>query len=553
MPHFSARSATPKDTGPLFRFQPISGNQPAQNNDTHMETLVLNLTRFGDLIQTQPVLAALAARGDKTAILCLENFLPATGLLSHCDAAFALPGGTLLAALDQDWPAALAVLETCLADIAARFAPRRLINLTSSIPARLLAKLLADRLGLQEFLGFGLDEHGFSLDTSPWAAFLQAASAHRGTSPFNLCDLFFRAAHLGGARRPFQLAPPPAALQDDLAAKLRRADPAASGYVALQLGASEDRRRWPVASFARFAAILRERLGLTPVLLGAPNETDLGEKFAALYPGAHVNCIGRTGFPELAAALLACRMLATNDTGTMHLAAGLGLPVLAFFLATAQPFDTAPYAENALCLEPDLACHPCSFGSACGLDLACLEAIQAENAAAWAAGFLETGRWQGPAFHKTRAWITRRDEHGQMTLTSPTGHDNSDRAKWLACQRHFFRQFLDNLPLTPPDSPAPDGPQAAPLKETLGQAQLILSLLLEQGKLLQSLPRDKAKNKFLATWQRLQSLFAANPGLAALAFLWTEHSHHADADLAAFLAEAARFADLVKAMLKIFE
>ena len=518
-----------------------------------MKTLVLNLTRFGDLIQTQPVLSALAARGEQTAILCLENFLPATGLLDHCDAAFALPGGTLLAALDQDWPQALAALETCIAGIAARFAPERLINLTSSIPARLLAKLLADRLKLQGLLGFCLDEHGFSLDTSPWAAFLQAASAHRGTSPFNLCDLFFRTAHLDGGERPFQLAPPPAALQKDMAGKLGQADPAANGFIALQLGASEDRRRWPVASFARFAAILHGRLGLTPVLLGVPNETDLGEKFADLYPGPHVNLIGQTGFPELAAALLACRMLATNDTGTMHLAAGLGLPVLAFFLATAQPFDTAPYAENILCLEPDLSCHPCSFGAACGLDLACLQTIQADNAAAWTAGFLETGRWQGPAFHKTRAWITRRDEYGQMTLTSPTGHDNTDRAKWLTIQRHFFRQFLDNLPLTPPKSPAPDGPQAAPLMETLNQANLILTLLLEQGKLLQSLPRDKAKNKFLATWQRLQSLFAANPGLAALAFLWTEHSHRADTDLTAFLDQARRFADLVKAMLGIFE
>ncbi|MBF0480165.1 MAG: glycosyltransferase family 9 protein [Desulfovibrionaceae bacterium] len=518
-----------------------------------MNTLVLNLTRFGDLIQTQPVIAALAARGDKTAVLCLENFLPATGLLGGLDAVFALPGSALLTALDHDWPNALAILDALVADIAARFAPERLINLTSSIPARLLAKLLADRLKLPEVAGFCVDEHGFSLDSSPWAAFLQAASSHRGASPFNLCDLFFRAAHLDGAKRPFTLAAPPAALQKDIAAKLRQACPEASGFIALQLGASEDRRRWPVAGFARFAAILHERLGLVPVLLGSGNETNLGDKFAALYPGAHVNCIGQTGFPELAAALLACRMLATNDTGTMHLAAGLGLPVLAFFLATAQPFDTAPYAENILCLEPDLACHPCPFGAPCGLDQTCRQAIRAENAAAWAAGFLETGRWQGPAIPKTRAWITRRDRFGQMTLSSPTGDDASDRAKWLAIQRHFFRQFLDGLPLTPPDGPAPDNPLAASLKDTLGQARLILTLLREQGKLLLSLPRDKAKTKFLATWQRLHALFSGSPNLAALAFLWTEHSHRADTDLHDFLAQAQRFADLVEAMVKIFE
>ena len=191
--------------------------------------------------------------------------------------------------------------------------------------------------------------------------------------------------------------------------------------------------------------------------------------------------------------------------------------------------------------------------AACGLDLACLQAIPAENAAAWAAGFLETGRWHGPALPRTRAWITRRDEYGQMTLASPTGHDATGRAKWLAIQRHFFRQFLDELPLTPPKSPAPDGPLADSLKETLSQANLVLTLLREQGKLLLSLPRDKAKTKFLATWQRLQSLFAGNPSLAALAFLWTEHSHRPDTGLPDFLAQAGRFADLVEAMVKMFE
>ena len=49
----------------------------------------------------------------------------------------------------------------------------------------------------------------------------------------------------------------------------------------------------------------------------------------------------------LAAVLRQSRLIVTNDTGTMHLAAGLGVPVLALFLATAQPWDTGPYREGS--------------------------------------------------------------------------------------------------------------------------------------------------------------------------------------------------------------
>jgi ADP-heptose:LPS heptosyltransferase len=58
-----------------------------------MNTLVINLTRFGDLLQSQPVFTELAAMGRKTGLVCLENFAGAAGLLCHVDQIFSLPGG----------------------------------------------------------------------------------------------------------------------------------------------------------------------------------------------------------------------------------------------------------------------------------------------------------------------------------------------------------------------------------------------------------------------------------------------------------------------------
>jgi ADP-heptose:LPS heptosyltransferase len=67
-----------------------------------MRTLVINLTRFGDLLQTQPVLSGFKAAGHEVGLVCLENFMPASTLLKDVDRAYGLPGAKFLAALDKN-------------------------------------------------------------------------------------------------------------------------------------------------------------------------------------------------------------------------------------------------------------------------------------------------------------------------------------------------------------------------------------------------------------------------------------------------------------------
>ena len=62
-----------------------------------MHTLIVNCTRFGDLLQTQPVISGLKARGGSIGLVCLENFVKAAGLLDGVDAVHPLPGAGLLA------------------------------------------------------------------------------------------------------------------------------------------------------------------------------------------------------------------------------------------------------------------------------------------------------------------------------------------------------------------------------------------------------------------------------------------------------------------------
>ena len=68
-----------------------------------MRVLIINLTRFGDVLQTQPVVHALADGGHEVGFACLDNFAEAAALLDGVQALFPLPGGRLLATLDADW------------------------------------------------------------------------------------------------------------------------------------------------------------------------------------------------------------------------------------------------------------------------------------------------------------------------------------------------------------------------------------------------------------------------------------------------------------------
>ena len=92
------------------------------------------------------------------------------------------------------------------------------------------------------------------------------------------------------------------------------------------------------------------------------------------------------------AALRGCHLLLTNDTGTMHLAAYLGVPVAAVFGST-DPTLTGPLAppERVRILRHQVECSPC-FLKACPLDLRCMKIVSAEEAAGAVLALADNGK-----------------------------------------------------------------------------------------------------------------------------------------------------------------
>jgi heptosyltransferase-2 len=137
-------------------------------------------------------------------------------------------------------------------------------------------------------------------------------------------------------------------------------------------------KRW--TEFGSVAHQLSERDGLHWLIFGTANEKPLGAEIMERLGTNATDLTGRTSLSELAAQLRRCSFLLTNDTGTMHLAAFLGVPTIAIFGST-EPQLTGPIGEGHVVIRHHVECSPC-FLRECPLDFRCMKAVTVEEVVA---------------------------------------------------------------------------------------------------------------------------------------------------------------------------
>jgi lipopolysaccharide heptosyltransferase II len=133
---------------------------------------------------------------------------------------------------------------------------------------------------------------------------------------------------------------------------------------------------WPPQRFASLADTLIDRFNADVILFGAPSERDITARIASEMRHRPVNFAGQTTIDQLPAHFAVCDLFIGNDSGAMHVAAAVGMPVVAIFGPT-DPYGTAPVTDRLDIVRNAPSCSPC-FLRHCPVDHRCMTRIEVD-------------------------------------------------------------------------------------------------------------------------------------------------------------------------------
>jgi ADP-heptose:LPS heptosyltransferase len=318
------------------------------------KTLVVQLARFGDLVQTKRLLLSAAADGEVH--LCVDSSLADLARLLYPFAVVhGLPAHKASAA---DPAAVFREARACFEGL--RGQDFHKVILTNYSP---LSFALAGLFEPEQLVGYARPKGQPMKGAWPSIAF--NLMHDRRFAPLNLMDLW---AHLHPRPVPPERVNP-----------LPRQP--GSGRVGIVMAGRESRRSLPSTELAACVqAIFQARGGPTLVCIGSKSERPHVRRLARELPGQTLDKLedrtGQTSLTDLPDLLRGLDLLLTPDTGAMHLAAHLGVPVQAFFLSSAWCFETGPYGFGHTVWQALEPCSPCREGAPCPRDVACLSAFR---------------------------------------------------------------------------------------------------------------------------------------------------------------------------------
>lgn len=125
-------------------------------------------------------------------------------------------------------------------------------------------------------------------------------------------------------------------------------------------------KRWPTRHFARLAELIVERHpNASIVCIGGTKDRAIADEIVAGSRADVLNLCGQTKLDEALALMKSMRAIVTNDSGLMHAAAALDVPLVALYGST-DPTHTPPHHRLARIERIDIACSPC-FKRTCPL------------------------------------------------------------------------------------------------------------------------------------------------------------------------------------------
>jgi heptosyltransferase-2 len=301
-------------------------------------SLVIAPQWIGDAVMTEPLLRRLAARGEQLTVGAVPWVAPVYRAMPQAPEVIEFPF--------QHGGLQLRERRRIARDIEGRF------DVAYVLPNSLKSALLPFLASIPKRVGYlgearvGLLTHRLKNPKGkpPMVAFYSALSGDTE----------------GLAQDKPKLQLPPAQVEHAVHA----AGLSSGGYFVFAPGAEYGpAKRWPAIHYAELAKLL----DVPAVLLGSAKEAPLCEEIAQEAGSDQcINLAGKTSLPDAFALIAAARAVVSNDSGLMHVAAGLGVPQVALF-GSSSPEHTPPLNERAQVIwlrndrayDPPLDCAPC--------------------------------------------------------------------------------------------------------------------------------------------------------------------------------------------------
>ncbi len=417
--------------------------------------LVLTLTRIGDLIQGTPLIAGLRAKHPNAKI---------TQMVSTDFAEFAerIPGvdETIVLNLRQFqgmeggqrilWVDVYQYLEQFMEEVKSRK-----FDLVVNLSHSKLSAFINLYLNPKETIGFACNKEGDRMALHPWMQYFGVEPFNRAYNPFNLVEIFARCGDMDPAGETVRIETRPddrASISELMTEHGIQSD---DFLIGIQAGSSLEGRRWPASYFAELIDSLTEKLGAKIILFGVAGESELAGTIRDSVKNKEqvVDLTGKTNITQLTAMLPQCQYLVTNDTGTMHIAAALGVKIVGLFFAHAHPYETGPYAPGHLIFQSRISCAPCSYGVACN-NIVCIHSVQPKQVLAMMAEHKQTGKWEWPTNWDTPADMnlvkTEWDQEKRLRLIPLLKHPLELADIFKEAYFHFWPMVLDGKKLGNP-------------------------------------------------------------------------------------------------------
>ena len=310
-------------------------------NSEYRKILIIKPSALGDIVHTLPFLAAVHNRFPEAEI----HWVVARGLHRFLEGH---PMITKLWIMDKDIWKKISRLHKSVPEIIhfGRALAAERFDISIDLSGLLRSGLITWAAGANERLGFSDSDEG-----SP----LFYTHKIRGGTNIHAIDRYLKLARLMGCDVSKVEHPMP-----PIVGKISENSFLSEQFCIIAPSAGKEANKWPAERFGQLAA----GLPIRSVVISNRADSPVVDEVVAASGGKAISMAGKTGLKELAALISRAEFFISNDTGPMHIAAALGIPVFAIF-GPANSVRTGPYGCNHTIINKELSCAPCYRQNPC--------------------------------------------------------------------------------------------------------------------------------------------------------------------------------------------